>query len=61
MSLFTKQPGFCCVCGKAGEYEPEKKRAMVCSYGENSCWEELEWRYVLSLRGKDYYPKEETK
>lgn len=55
-SLGHKQKLFCQVCGKEflhnfinGFYD-----GRVCS---KDCWEELDWRRVLSIMGKKYYKK----
>lgn len=53
MALWKAQPGFCSVCGKSGEYKFSYNRAVWCS---PDCMKEHEWRTVLSIRGKDYYP-----
>ena len=57
--LFRKQPGFCSVCGKEGEYEYASTAhggsvAKVCS---QACNEEANWRYTLYVMGKEYYPR----
>lgn len=57
MSLFTKQPGFCPVCGAAGEYRFSptfQSPSTVCS---DSCRDEWNWRWTLSTMGKAYYIK----
>jgi hypothetical protein len=60
MSLFSKQPGFCCVCGKAGEYTPHYKFGFICE-DTMKCMEEYGWRHTLHVMGKKYYQKPEKK
>ena len=57
--IFSKQHWFCNICGQE-QCSPIKSNtylgAMICS---SECSEEFEWRRVLSIMGKDYYPKPE--
>jgi hypothetical protein len=56
---FQKQPGFCCVCGKAGKFAPHMHRGFICE--ERECHEEYHWRYTLYTLGKEYYPRPEKR
>lgn len=55
--FFQKQPGFCGVCGKEGQYEYNSpKGPALCS---TACYEEASWRYTLYVLGKPYYVKQQ--
>jgi len=45
-AIFSKQPIFCCVCGKKHSTD-----GIVCS---TDCYIELEWRKALSILGEEY-------
>lgn len=53
MSIYTKQKVFCQTCGKQFETTFQSFGGEVC--GRN-CFEELQWRKILSNLGKEYYP-----
>lgn len=53
MSYFSKQKVFCQACGKEFETDFLTFKGMVCGL---SCFKELEWRKVLSILRKEYYP-----
>lgn len=56
--LFQKQPGYCCICGKLDEYEYDRHGPVVCDRRTlGPCWKEFEWRTVLYIMGKPYYPR----
>lgn len=55
--LFTKQPGFCMICGKAVELgfgSIPNFTKPVCSL---ACLDERERRYVLGVLGKPFKEK----
>jgi hypothetical protein len=52
---YSAQKWFCQVCG-VEQHEPianASYHARVCG---KKCWHEWEWRRVLSVLGKEYYP-----
>lgn len=53
ISLFTKQPGFCCICGKPGKFALHDYTIPCCS---DTCRQEYQWRKTLFLSGREYYP-----
>ena len=56
MSLFSKPELYCCIC-RTGPHTPVVTTGMwkagVCSM---RCYYEKDWREVLSIQGKAYYP-----
>lgn len=53
MSLYSKQKVFCQACGKEFETTFQSWDGRVCC---KECFKELEWRKILSILGKQYYP-----
>ena len=53
MTLFKKQPGFCCVCGKEGLFAPSSM-----GFIHDNCITEYQWRDTLYVLGKEYYKRE---
>lgn len=55
MSLFSEQIFYCRACGKAMLITVQAPYSyQVC---DAKCWKEFEWRRVLSIMGKKYYPQ----
>jgi hypothetical protein len=53
--MFSNQDAFCRICAKPVRVTAAWLRSKhgCCS---RSCLHELEWRYTLSILGKEYYP-----
>lgn len=62
--LYSKQKWFCNNCGtekntqmSSGHDGTVGREWKVCSI---ECHHEIEWKRVLSIMGKEYYPKQES-
>ncbi len=53
MKPLVKQKAFCRTCGKEMLTDFKLYDGAVC---DRNCHEELEWRKVLCMMGKEYYP-----
>jgi len=58
MALWAVHPMFCTICGKQYDWH--------CGYGWSEsrtcgkdCHGEWQWRYTLSVMGKEYYPRKQ--
>lgn len=51
--LFSKQEVYCQGCGKKFETTFSMYGGKACGY---PCFKEIEWKKVLSIMGKEYYP-----
>lgn len=52
--MSSKQLVYCSSCGA-----PMQRSFVACGYTfvcDRDCWQELEWRRVLSILDKEYYP-----
>jgi len=54
MSLFTKQPMFCCICGTEIMFDFNYRGIPICDV---QCWDEYQRRKSLYILGKKYYVK----
>ncbi len=54
MTIYSKQITYCMACGKEMRTDFTLWKGQVC---DKECFEEIEWRKILSMLGKEYYPR----